>query len=94
MSGHDWLCHGSRSWIFKILFIFKHRHFPGELLSVKASAVNACPGLFHLNERVSWIGNWQHGFFSMTAVGATNVGSIHMDNEKNIGEANKSRITF
>jgi len=60
------------------------RHFPGELLSVKTTAVNACPGLFHLNERVAWIGNWQHGFFSMTAVGATNVGSIHMDNEKNI----------
>lgn len=60
------------------------RHFPGELLSVKTSVVNACPGLFHLNERVSWIGNWQHGFFSMTAVGATNVGSIHMDNGNTI----------
>jgi len=60
--------------------IHTRRHFPGELLSVKKSVVNACPGLFHLNERVSWIGNWQHGFFSMTAVGATNVGSIHVDN--------------
>ena len=68
------------------------RHFPGELLSVKTTAVNACPGLFHLNERVAWIGNWQHGFFSMTAVGATNVGSIHMDNEKNIGEANENQF--
>ena len=57
-----------------------YRHFPGELLSVKPSVVNACPGLFHLNERVAWIGEWEHGFFSMTAVGATNVGSIHVDN--------------
>ncbi len=31
----------------------------------------------HLNERVSWMGHWRHGFFSLTAVGATNVGSIH-----------------
>lgn len=55
------------------------RHFPGELLSVKPSVVSSCPGLFHLNERVSWLGQWDHGFFSMTAVGATNVGSIHME---------------
>ena len=62
----------------------KFRHFPGELLSVKSTAVKSCPGLFHLNERVAWIGNWQYGFFSMTAVGATNVGSIHMDNGNTI----------
>ncbi len=55
------------------------RHFPGELMSVKPSMVAAFPGLFHLNERVAWLGRWRHGFFSMTAVGATNVGSIHAD---------------
>jgi phosphatidylserine decarboxylase len=38
---------------------------------------SSLPGLFHLNERVCWLGKWRHGFFSMTAVGATNVGSIH-----------------
>ena len=59
---------------------YSFRHFPGELLSVKPSVVNACPGLFHLNERVAWIGTWSYGFFSMTAVGATNVGSIHFEN--------------
>merc|ERR1712156_981809 len=61
---------------------------------VNTTAVNACPGLFHLNERVSWIGNWQHGFFSMTAVGATNVGSIHMDNEKNIDSELKTNQPY
>ena len=57
--------------------IFFCRHFPGELMSVKPKMVSAFPGLFHLNERVAWLGKWKHGFFSMTAVGATNVGSIH-----------------
>ena len=33
-------------------------------------------GLFCLNERVCYTGRWQHGFFSLTAVGATNVGSV------------------
>jgi len=57
--------------------VLRRRHFPGELLSVKPSMVNAFPGLFHVNERVAWLGKWRHGFFSLTAVGATNVGSIH-----------------
>ena len=38
--------------------------------------VNAFPGLFHVNERVAWLGKWRHGFFSLTAVGATTVGSV------------------
>lgn len=36
------------------------------------------PELFCLNERAVYVGDWQHGFFSMTAVGATNVGSIRV----------------
>ena len=39
---------------------------------MKPSMVNAFPGLFHVNERVAWLGKWRHGFFSLTAVGATN----------------------
>ncbi len=34
------------------------------------------PGVFTLNERVAYLGEWKHGFMSMTAVGATSVGSV------------------
>ncbi|XP_048775181.1 phosphatidylserine decarboxylase proenzyme, mitochondrial-like isoform X1 [Ostrea edulis] len=52
------------------------RHFPGELLSVNPGVARWIHGLFVLNERVTYMGEWEHGFFSYTAVGATNVGSI------------------
>ncbi|XP_035209198.1 phosphatidylserine decarboxylase proenzyme, mitochondrial-like isoform X2 [Stegodyphus dumicola] len=55
----------------------EHRkHFHGELLSVRPGIVNWIAGLFNINERVVYTGHWKHGFFSLTAVGATNVGSI------------------
>jgi len=59
------------------------RHFPGELLSVNPKIARLVTNLFSLNERVSYLGRWKHGFFSMTAVGATNVGSVkvHIDPE-------------
>jgi len=60
------------------------RHFPGELLSVKPSTANHMPGLLHLNERVAWLGKWRHGFFSMTAVAALNVGDIVEDGCKDL----------
>jgi len=34
------------------------------------------PSVFALNERVVLMGDWDKGFFSLTAVGAYNVGSI------------------
>ncbi len=36
------------------------------------------PGLFALNERAVISGRWEHGYFSLTAVGAYNVGSIQL----------------
>ncbi|KAI8431298.1 hypothetical protein MSG28_015852 [Choristoneura fumiferana] len=54
------------------------RHFSGKLLSVNPWMARLIPGLFTMNERAVYVGNWEHGFFSMTAVGATNVGSIEI----------------
>ncbi|XP_063631126.1 phosphatidylserine decarboxylase proenzyme, mitochondrial [Cydia splendana] len=54
------------------------RHFSGKLLSVNPWMARLIPGLFTMNERAVYVGKWQHGFFSMTAVGATNVGSIEI----------------
>ena len=51
---------------------------PGELLTVAPWAAKKMPGLFSLNERVVLAGEWEYGFFSFTAVGAYNVGSINM----------------
>lgn len=54
------------------------RHFSGKLLSVNPWLARYIPGLFAINERAVYVGEWMHGFFSMTAVGATNVGSIEI----------------
>lgn len=54
------------------------RHFSGKLLSVNPWMAGLIPGLFSMNERAVYVGEWKHGFFSMTAVGATNVGSIEI----------------
>ncbi|KAA1102520.1 phosphatidylserine decarboxylase 1 [Puccinia graminis f. sp. tritici] len=54
----------------------RRRHFAGELFSVSPWMAGKLADLFVLNERVALLGRWRHGFFSMTPVGATNVGSI------------------
>ncbi|XP_076434682.1 phosphatidylserine decarboxylase proenzyme, mitochondrial-like [Babylonia areolata] len=58
--------------------VTQRRHFPGELLSVNPGIARWVQGLFNLNERAVYTGQWQHGFFAMCAVGATNVGSIRI----------------
>lgn len=63
--------HSPTAWIIE-----KRRHFAGELYSVSPYLQRTLPGLFVLNERVVLLGRWRWGFFSMTPVGATNVGSI------------------
>ncbi|GAV03748.1 hypothetical protein RvY_14131 [Ramazzottius varieornatus] len=65
--------HSPTDW--NILF---RRHFPGHLYSVSPVVTRRIEDLFNYNERVVYYGQWQHGFFSMSAVGATNVGSIHV----------------
>uniref|UniRef100_A0A5F8GD95 Phosphatidylserine decarboxylase proenzyme, mitochondrial n=1 Tax=Monodelphis domestica TaxID=13616 RepID=A0A5F8GD95_MONDO len=54
------------------------RHFPGSLMSVNPGIARWIKELFCHNERVVLTGDWKHGFFSLTAVGATNVGSIRI----------------
>lgn len=58
--------------------ITMRRHFPGYLFPVAPFVVNFIKGLFVLNERVMLSGKWTHGFFSLTCVGATNVGTISL----------------
>ncbi|KAJ8931766.1 hypothetical protein NQ314_015298 [Rhamnusium bicolor] len=60
------------------------RHFTGRLLSVSPSIAKWLPGLFCLNERVIYLGHWEHGFFSYTAVGATNVGTVKVYFDKTL----------
>jgi phosphatidylserine decarboxylase len=48
----------------------------GYLYPVASWAVNMIKGLFAMNERVVLVGEWEHGFFSFTPVGAYNVGSM------------------
>ncbi|XP_077995218.1 phosphatidylserine decarboxylase proenzyme, mitochondrial-like isoform X2 [Glandiceps talaboti] len=60
------------------------RHFPGELFSVSPGIARWIKGLFNYNERVVLYGQWKHGFFSMAAVGATNVGSIKIYCDKDL----------
>lgn len=71
------------------------RHFCGKLLSVNPWLARLIPGLFTINERAVYIGEWKHGFFSMTAVGATNVGSIEIYNDPSLHtntKGNRKRI--
>ncbi|KAK7904124.1 hypothetical protein WMY93_016731 [Mugilogobius chulae] len=60
------------------------RHFPGSLMSVSPGVAHWVKELFCLNERVALTGQWEHGFFSLTAVGATNVGSIRIYFDKEL----------
>ncbi|GMM58918.1 phosphatidylserine decarboxylase 1 [Maudiozyma humilis] len=66
--------HSPVDWVCKL-----RRHFPGDLYSVAPYFQKNMPNLFVLNERVALLGYWKYGFFSMTPVGATNVGSIRLN---------------
>lgn len=79
--------HSPTNWLVKI-----RRHFPGQLYSVSPYFQKNFKNLFILNERVSLLGNWKHGFFSMTPVGATNVGSIKLNFDKDLVTNDKKRL--
>lgn len=71
--------HSPANWVSEL-----RRHFVGELYSVAPYFQTRLAGLFCLNERVALLGRWRHGFFSMTPVGATNVGSILINFDKDL----------
>ncbi|XP_026999977.1 phosphatidylserine decarboxylase proenzyme, mitochondrial isoform X2 [Tachysurus fulvidraco] len=64
--------------------VVNRRHFPGSLMSVNPGIARWIKELFCHNERVVLSGEWRHGFFSLTAVGATNVGSIRIYFDKEL----------
>ncbi|CCH60528.1 hypothetical protein TBLA_0D00180 [Henningerozyma blattae CBS 6284] len=71
--------HSPVNWTVKL-----RRHFPGRLFSVSPFFQKNLKNLFILNERVPLLGSWKYGFFSMTLVGATNVGSINLNFDKDL----------
>ena len=71
--------HSPTSWIVEL-----RRHFRGELYSVSPYMASRLPNLFLLNERVALLGRWHHGFFGMVPIGATNVGSIRIDFDREL----------
>jgi len=78
--------HSPTDWIIQA-----RRHFAGDLFSVSPWIVERLKNLFVLNERVAVLGRWRHGFMSMTAVGATNVGSISLTFDEEL-QTNRSAI--
>lgn len=71
--------HLPTNWVVQV-----RKYFTGELYSVAPYFQKTFANLFILNERVSLLGYWKYGFFSMTPVGATNVGSIKINFDKEL----------
>nr|ALM31992.1 decarboxylase_GME7600 [Daldinia eschscholzii IFB-TL01] len=71
--------HSPANWVVE-----RRRHFAGELYSVSPYLQRTLPGLFTLNERVVLLGRWRWGFFSFVPVGATNVGSITINFDREL----------
>ncbi|KAK8135320.1 hypothetical protein PG984_003260 [Apiospora sp. TS-2023a] len=71
--------HSPADWVVE-----RRRHFAGELYSVSPYLQRTMPGLFTLNERVVLLGRWRYGFFSYVPVGATNVGSIKINFDREL----------
>ncbi|KAG5929035.1 hypothetical protein E4U42_007346 [Claviceps africana] len=71
--------HSPTDWVVE-----RRRHFSGELFSVSPYLQRTLPGLFTLNERVVLLGRWRYGFFSYVPVGATNVGSIKINFDREL----------
>ncbi|GJQ11986.1 hypothetical protein GpartN1_g3777.t1 [Galdieria partita] len=58
--------------------IQQYRYHTGTLLPVAPAIMKRVVGLLSLNESVTLLGEWRYGTMMMTAVGALNVGGIHL----------------
>ena len=58
------------------------RHIPGYMELPRPSYVAKHPYLHKTSERVNVFGEWENGFFAVSFVGATNVGSIELHFDK------------
>jgi phosphatidylserine decarboxylase len=63
---------------------FYRRHIVGYLDPVKPAYVNRHRDVFKNNERANLFGEWIHGFFLISFVGALNVGSIKVNFDKSL----------
>lgn len=66
----------------------KRKHIPGYLFWMNPSYDN----LYIQNERVALIGEWKHGWMSMTAVGATGRGSISIQLDQDTHETFRPKL--
>ena len=72
------------------------RHIPGYLQPVDPRYLKGHKDVLKTNERVNLLGDWEHGFFAMSFVGALNVGSIklHFDNSLLSNIVNPGKTPF
>ena len=56
-------------------------YYLGHLFSVNPRVLQSINGIFNFNERVILSGHWPHGIFMYAAIGAYNVGSIHLSSK-------------
>jgi len=71
--------------------ITKRRHFPGTLFPISPSFAKFVPNLLAPNERIVLSGEWEHGFYSLTPVGAYNVGSMTLKFDQKVKTNNLRR---
>ena len=60
------------------------RHIKGYLEPVDPRYLKNHRDVLKSNERVNLMGDWTHGFFAMSFVGATNVGSIKINFDEHL----------
>jgi phosphatidylserine decarboxylase len=66
------------------MLVKKRNHILGYLRPVKLDYISKNKDVYETNERVAIFGEWKYGLMSMVFVGATNVGSIVLNFDKEL----------